>query len=446
MTQENRLISSDNKGYAAIYFEKWKNNGRFGDNGNDFVASFAQSESGDVSPNINSEGTELAEGGFGPTLDQFENTRIIGERQLQGAQTIYQNPGENLSGSIRVKHQYVDLQNHAISHEFTGVGEQFTCNGALGFAFAAGAEDGPGPSFFSEGDIVGNPFINLFTDGIFDVDADLINCQAPKPILIATGNARPHPWTPNILPFSLVTLGNLAIINVPVEVTTMAARRLKNTVLTALNGEVDYVVIAALTNHYSGYVTTFEEYQSQQYEGGHNIFGPWTLAAYQEIFTNLSIALLNDTETETLISPDLSEDVVNFQPGVILDSVPRGEDFGSVEVDVEAQYQVGETVIASFWTGHPKNNLQTEASYCVIEKLLAGEWVIVADDSDWETQYQWQRVNGFTGTSLAHCHWQIPETIDAGTYRIQHAASYKRLLSNRTLPFTGTTSNFIIER
>lgn len=57
------------------------------------------------------------------------------------------------------------------------------------------------------------------------------------------------------------------------EFTTMAGRRLRDAVKTVLtsggNGEFDnnvHVVIAGLTNTYSQYVTTFEEYEVQRYE------------------------------------------------------------------------------------------------------------------------------------------------------------------------------------
>ena len=57
------------------------------------------------------------------------------------------------------------------------------------------------------------------------------------------------------------------------EFTTMAGRRLRDSVKNALisgsNGEFNnniHVVLAGLTNTYSQYVTTFEEYQIQRYE------------------------------------------------------------------------------------------------------------------------------------------------------------------------------------
>ena len=44
-----------------------------------------------------------------------------------------------------------------------------------------------------------------------------------------------------------------------------------------------HVVIAGLTNTYSSYVTTIEEYSIQRYEGASTIFGPHTLDAYIQV-------------------------------------------------------------------------------------------------------------------------------------------------------------------
>jgi len=48
------------------------------------------------------------------------------------------------------------------------------------------------------------------------------------------------------------------------------------------------VVLAGLTNTYSSYVTTFEEYAVQRYEGASTIFGPHTLDAYIQVSTAYS--------------------------------------------------------------------------------------------------------------------------------------------------------------
>jgi len=61
------------------------------------------------------------------------------------------------------------------------------------------------------------------------------------------------------------------IVLILTEFTTMAGRRLRDAVKTVLSGNKGYgsnihVVIAGLTNSYSQYVTTYEEYEMQRYE------------------------------------------------------------------------------------------------------------------------------------------------------------------------------------
>ena len=63
-------------------------------------------------------------------------------------------------------------------------------------------------------------------------------------------------------------LGDIYLVGVPGEFTTMSGRRLRGVVHQALteaglpnNSEV---VIAGLSNVYSDYITTFEEYQEQR--------------------------------------------------------------------------------------------------------------------------------------------------------------------------------------
>ena len=48
------------------------------------------------------------------------------------------------------------------------------------------------------------------------------------------------------------------------------------------------VVIAGLSNTYTHYVATWEEYQRQRYEAASTIYGPHTLAAYIQQFTHLA--------------------------------------------------------------------------------------------------------------------------------------------------------------
>lgn len=73
----------------------------------------------------------------------------------------------------------------------------------------------------------------------------------------------PYKWQPDIVSSQLALLGDLVIAAVPGEFTTMAGRRmrslLKNTFAAA--GKDVNVVIGGLSNTYSDYITTPEEYQ-----------------------------------------------------------------------------------------------------------------------------------------------------------------------------------------
>jgi neutral ceramidase len=100
----------------------------------------------------------------------------------------------------------------------------------------------------------------------------------------------PKPWTPNVLPVQLFTIGALAIAAVPGEFTTVAGRRLRESIRQALG--VTHVVLAGYANAYAGYVTTPEEYTLQDYEGASTHFGQWTLPAWQTSFDRLARRML----------------------------------------------------------------------------------------------------------------------------------------------------------
>ena len=66
-----------------------------------------------------------------------------------------------------------------------------------------------------------------------------------------------------------------------------------NTAFDITQGSEDLkVVIAGLSNVYTHYITTYEEYQRQRYEAASTIYGPHTLKAYQDQFAYLTEAML----------------------------------------------------------------------------------------------------------------------------------------------------------
>jgi len=72
----------------------------------------------------------------------------------------------------------------------------------------------------------------------------------------------------------------------------MAGRRLRKAVektvtdLLPEGSPKPHVVIAGLSNVYTHYIATFEEYQKQRYEAASTLYGPHTLDAYLYHYPN----------------------------------------------------------------------------------------------------------------------------------------------------------------
>ena len=434
MSKSNTLLTSDNKGRAEWRFEELAKA-----QGNpDFIASFAQSNHADTTPNLNLDGT-------GPTNDMWRNTEIIGDRQFDKALALYQGASLQLTGAIDFRQQYNDYSKIRVRPEFGGGQARQTCNAALGYAFAAGTEDGRGLEDVDEGTVETNPLLNLITQVITPPTQADIACHAPKPIILQQSAFKPYPWSPEVLPASILRIGQFALLAVPGEFTVMSGRRLRETVRGVL-GNDQLLVVAGLSNAYSGYVTTAEEYDKQHYEGGSTHFGRWTLAAYQQVFHDMAVALRDQQAViSTLVPRDLRNDQSNFVTGVVYDNPPLGKRFGQLISDANAQYRIGDTAQAAFWTGHPRNNLRTEGTFLEVQRKVNGTWQVVARDNDWSTQYHWLRKDGFWGTSQATLRWTIPAGTPPGEYRLVHYGDSKAPVTGKISAFSGASRSFTVQ-
>ncbi len=336
---DNYLIHFDNKGYAAMDFEAF-----IYEKNEDFVGAFAQSSCGDVSPNFQFfPGMKFCRGQF---EDDFKSAKFNGEIQANKAKELFTNAKDNLLASeIDYFHMYVDFSNVEVNPKFSeGKTGQTTGPAIIGLSMLLGTAEGPGItqklcnalnvltntiSFKNKllsvinkdlkklenekKEIHGNKalFVETGERKILG-NGDLKNLKIPDwadPLVsrlkaLATNNALGNePWTPNILPLQILIIGQLAIAAVPAEFTTIAAKRLKNTILEILAKRgITKVVLSCYSNGYSGYVTTKEEYEVQLYEGGSTHFGKWTLAAYQTKFEYICQQLLKKPEERDSLS------------------------------------------------------------------------------------------------------------------------------------------------
>ena len=430
ITNENTLISPDNKGYAAYRWEHDLKGVRYLDQSEGFVAAFPNTNAGDMSPNLN------LQPGSGPTEDPVENSKIIGQRQLSAAEQAYNGPQATITGGIDARMRFVDMSAVQIAPAYTPDGQPHrTCPGVVGVSTLAGSvEDGPGIAIIPEG--VTNPFFELLKPLNVDVPPWLISCQSPKAPAVPTGLLQA---TPEIVPIQLVKLGQFHLVAVPGEVTIVAGLRLRRTVAQELGVPIENVLIQGYANAYSQYLTTPEEYQLQQYEGGSTLFGKYTLPAYQQEFANLAKAMKAGTAVAAGTHPPKPGTAeLNLQTGVVFDSPPLFKSFGQVLTDAAASYQAGQTVQVEFVTGHPKNNLHRNGTFLEVQKLNGGQWQRVADDGDWDTTYRWARTG--LADSKATITWKAGAP---GTYRIVHHGDSKAL-NGAITPFTGTSRTFTV--
>jgi len=448
----NHLITADNKGWASYLFEKDKGTDYLADR--TFVAAFAQANEGDVTPNI----------GFGqapPDLTFARNKSLENAvlKQYGAAKSLYDAATEKVTGTIDVRHEWVDMRTLVVDSAGTT-----TCPAAMGASFSAGSPfDNPSPSpLFPNGvtvdslswsDNAGQTALATLLNGVFAFawsstqDPAYKACHAEKPILIPTGRAHLNiggpVMSPQIMPLQVVKIGSVALIAVPGESTTMSGRRFRKAVLAELASVgVRHGVIAGLANSYASYLATREEYAKQWYEGASTQFGPNEQAAYQQEYVKLSRAIVRGTDVAAGPRPeDVTGQTVDFTNKVVLDTVPLFKSFGDVITQPSASYRAGDLVSVQFWGAHPNNNYRIQDTFLVVEKLSNGAFVPVARDWDPQTTYQWQR------DSIANSKITITwDTTNAapGTYRIRHKGDHKSL-GGAISSYEGVTNTFTLQ-
>lgn len=470
MNNTNRLVSSDNVGYASILLEKMMNNNAAIGKG-PFVAAFASTNLGDVSPNTRGPKCEFTgqncteqytcpgkkEMCFssGPGKDMFDSTSIIAHKLYEESARLWKNGNVmEVVGPVRVMHQYVNMpeQKAEFYNETTGkLEEVHGCTPSMGYSFAAGTTDGPGSFAFEQGTITSNPFWNIVRNFLAAPTADDIRCHGAKPILLTTGRMiLPYQWQPKIVSTQVAMIGNVVIAGVPGEFTTMSGRRLRETIKEVRNdasGDKTTVIIAGLCNTYSSYVTTPEEYQKQRYEGASTIYGPHTLTIYLRQYRELVQAAILKKEISPGPKPPelLHSGLISLVPPVIYDTPQWGSNFGDVLQQPQKVALPGDKVTATFVAGHPRNNLMTDSTFLTVERLGEDEvWIPVATDANWETKFQWTRTSVLLGSSQVTITWEIPQDTKPGEYRIRHNGYYHYILGG-VYPYYGATNHFQVE-
>jgi neutral ceramidase len=436
MSNRNTLISGDNNGYAAYHWELLDRGADYlAVSQPDFVAAFAQTNAGDMSPNLN------RRPGSGPTENEFENTRIIGARQAAAAARLVTEPGADVTGGLDARTAYVDLSDFSVRPEFTGDGREHRTGPVFaGAAALAGTEEGPGPlhPLLRQGR---NPLVDgLVRNVVYRLSPRLRDAHAPKGLLAPGRRLNTlRPFMAERAPLQLLRIGRLYLIGIPAEVTIVAGLRLRRTVADIVGAELPDVLVAGYSNGYLHYVTTPEEYDEQRYEGGSTMFGRWELPALQQVAAELATAMRDGRPVSAGAPPvDLSRRRRSRRRAAV-DVPVDGSRFGDTLEAPHGCYTTGATVRAVFAGAYPNNDLHRGDSYLRVQRETDSGWVTVADDGDWSTIFRWRRSG--RRASVITLTWTVPANTEPGLYRLRYDGDAHGP-DGRMHGFTGTTGPF----
>ncbi|CAG9129099.1 unnamed protein product [Plutella xylostella] len=465
MNMTNLLVSSDNLGYSAMMMEKTLNPGM--PTGKPaIVAGFFSSNLGDVSPNTRGARCEFSGDecdnqfllcgasercySLGPGDDMFESTRIIGNKVYNGALEALNSPGEELTSHLAVIHQFVEMPEETVAR-YDPVTKTFDqsepvkgCVPGMGYSFASGTIDGANLLNITQGTIVGNPLLDTISGILAEPTPEDVQCHAPKPILLATGRANfPLPWHPRTVSVTLIHLAGVLVAGVPGEPTTMSGRRIRDVISSASGVDTEKVLVSGLTNEYTHYVATYEEYQVQRYEAASTIYGPHTLDIFLNKFSEFAKIAAEGGDVPPGPEPaDYRGNTISIILPVVFDGTPLARTFGDVLQQPREEVRRGDTVVAVFQGASPRNDLRQESTYLAVERLEVGQWTVVATDADWETRFYWQRSSTLLGSSQVTIEYRVPPAAYLTSYRIRYYGTSRSVLGNTLTPFEGVTNEF----
>ncbi|MFD5867113.1 neutral/alkaline non-lysosomal ceramidase N-terminal domain-containing protein [Corynebacterium sp. NPDC060344] len=423
---EHMIISGDNKGYAAWLAEHKAGVDHTDPGSAPFVAAFAMSAPGDVSPNHG-----LVPNSGPVEGNEYESARVLGRRQLDGvAGRAVALPG----GGIDARHQWVNMREVKIDGRWTPDGQPGSTGPAiLGAAFAASSqEDGGGEPIlgFNEGSRGGTPWVRQVNQVAVPASASAIHG--------AKENLLPVGYIPGLVQqthiFHLHRIGGIVIASLAFEPTVVAGLRLRRAIAEALGVDMDMVIVQGYVSGYGHYITTPEEYEHQDYEGGATIFGRLTLPAATQIFDGLASAMASGVPVDAgAAEGDLTGKIPPSPAGnPFVDMAPLGKNFGDVLSAPEGPVAAGTAVAVAFAGANPNSDLRHESGFLLVEKP---DGTRIADDSHEATVIEFAMDVASTKTTIT---WDSSGA-EPGEYVIRYRGS-SRGIGGDLSPFEGAVT------
>lgn len=431
LTSKNTLISSDNKGYAEYLLENQDHgvDRNVPGSGDGFIAAFANANAGDVTPNT------WLKPGQGPTKDDHQNLKIQGQKQADAVRTQLKNAGNSVGTGLDSRISYFNFSGMNVDAKYTGTGRaERTCQGFLGTPFGAGStEDGGGGwDVYKEGS--SRP--SILGTLVFTPSAAQTRCQQPKGILFAAKNGT---IIQEKFPVQIMRFGDYYLLGIPGEFTGAVGVQYRQDAAKLFGVPESHIILQGYTNAYDHYVTTPEEYDSQQYEGGATLFGRYTSSAFRQTINVVGTSLKNGSSLGIGDRPNDRRPVSSLQGKVVYDSPMFGTRYGQVTQQPQDAIAGREEVSARFVGAHPNNNIHHDGSYFVIERRVGNNWKYYTGDNNPDTFFEWKRMG--ISASQVTVRWKVPANTPKGQYRIRYFGTAKKISGVKS-NFEGQTRQF----
>lgn len=444
LTDNNTLLSPDNKGLAAYIWEHDEMGVDYMTTKDPFVAAFIQTNSGDMTPNLWLRKLHPS----GPTSDNVLNNAIIAKRQYDACHKAWANAVPLRGSGIATSHRYVDFAHEVVPGKYTVDGKQWrTVPTVMGASGAASSEEDNYESvvypYIREGNK--GPFTKFWDwdrkNQLLDADWDY---QSPKLNFLPLGYLPVKGWNPQELPLTIFRLGELVFVCGALEFTIVSGLRCRRLVSKRLGVPMENVIFQGYTNSYCQYCVTPEEYMAMQYEAGETQFGRETLGAHLKHYDAMCDELLGrgkPYKSTTNRAYKANMWIPSWLPAVPADTLPKGKKYGDVLLPPPATVKRGAKLDVDFQATHLNNKLYRGSTYHEVQKLVGGKWVRIADDFHYDTILDWRRPDGSKTESITRVTWNIPKNQPTGTYRIVLRGDAKSKSSKLT-HWQGKTNSF----
>lgn len=356
----NTQISPDNKGYASLFLEEYMEQQN---EKSSYVGVSAQGNAGDASPNY-----LFSRWQRGKFKDSHLHARHNGQIHFEQVLKLIQMPKSSNLNEIDSEVHYINMVNQIASTEFVDDFNLGTSSPAVGMSMLRGTKEGVGfpqplytfalvfcklvwawkrfsllfeskekKNYYRElkrlhaekdifvdslkGEFMGTKiFKKVFWPNFVDKMLEYMD-RYDKEDLYGSS------WLPEKLPLQVSILSNLAIISIPAETTSVAGKRLEEVALKVLRKRgIQDVIISPYSNGYTGYITTPEEYSAQKYEGGHTIYGKWTLPVWQTHLQYVCEQMLRPKDERSL-EREMPSDYICEDEGFIKRAHGEGLDY-----------------------------------------------------------------------------------------------------------------------